>query len=288
MKKIAFIVNPKAGIKKNIDIAAFIKGNFSRDIFSEIILWEEKNKLDTIREKLLSENFSIAVAVGGDGTVNAIASIINKTNIALGIIPLGSGNGLARSIGIPLDPALALKRLEKGAFKFIDSGLINEVPFFCTAGLGFDAHVGERFAFAPKRGFWSYVKITLAEILSYKPQEYTIEYDGKKIIRQAFGITFANASQYGNDFFIAPAARMSDGLLHLVILKPFPLIAAPFLAYKIFRKKAESSRYIETFTAKDISVTRNGEAPVHFDGEPGSMGTHVHIHLVPASLKIVY
>lgn len=287
MKKVVFIVNPKAGVKKKIDVPQLIADNFSKEIPSEILIWKDKNDFEKIRERIFAGNFTIAVAVGGDGTVNEVAKTVNHTNVALGVIPFGSGNGLARSIGVPMNAIEAIKRIENGSIKTIDSGLINDKPFFCTSGMGFDAHIGSLFASSTKRGFWTYAKITIRELFGYKPIEYKITNNGSTFTRKAFLITFANAGQYGNDFFIAPQASMSDGLLHVAILRPFSLLIAPFLVAKIFRRKAHQSRYIETSTAAALTVSRPGPGAIHFDGEPGEAGAEVTVKIVPQSLKVI-
>ncbi len=287
MQKVAFIVNPKAGVKKKLDIPGLIRANFSSKIPYEILVWGNKNDFLAIKNRVLNEGFTIAVAVGGDGTVNEVAKTVNHTEIALGIIPFGSGNGLARSIGVPLDAIAALRCIERGNIQIIDSGLMNDHPFFCTSGIGFDAHIGALFASSTKRGFWSYTQITLKELLGYKTKKYSISFNNQTIEREAFLITFANAGQYGNDFYIAPAASMQDGLLHMVIVKPFPLLTAPALALKIFGRKAESSRYIETFASAEIKLSRPAPDAFHIDGEPQYANKEMIIKIVPGSLKVV-
>src|ERR1700741_5030256 len=217
-KKVVFIVNPNAGAKKKINIPQLINSHFSKDIPSEILTWDVKNDFSKISERIFAGNFTIAVAVGGDGTVNEVAKTVNHSEIALGIIPFGSGNGLARSLGIPMNALAAIKRLENGSVRTIDSGLINGKPFFCTSGMGFDAHIGSLFATSTTRGLWTYAKITTKELFGYKPLEYKITHSGGTFTRKAFLITFANAGQYGNDFYISPQASTTDGLLHIVVL----------------------------------------------------------------------
>ncbi|MFL5753237.1 MAG: diacylglycerol/lipid kinase family protein [Bacteroidia bacterium] len=286
-KKVIFIVNPKAGVKKKIDVPRLIEDNFSKAIPYEIIIWKNKNDFNSIRERIFTEKFTIAVAVGGDGTVNEVAKAVNHTNVVLGVIPFGSGNGLARSIGVPMNAIAAIKRIENGIVKTVDSGLINAKPFFCTSGMGFDAHIGSLFASSTKRGFWTYTKIVIRELFGYKSQEYQIKQKGGTITKKAFLLTFANAGQYGNDFYIAPEANMTDGLLHVVILKPFSLLMAPFLVLKIFNRKANRSRYIETFTATELTIQRSAPGAVHYDGEPESMPADVQVSVVPQSLKVI-
>lgn len=287
-KKIAFVINPVAGGKKKKDIVRTITDNFSREIPYNCYVWDDKNNFGDIRKELVKENFNVVVAVGGDGTVNEVASTLVETDMALGIIPVGSGNGLARTLGIPMNPVEALKKIETGSLRTIDCAVINGTPFFCTSGVGFDAHIGKLFADSKTRGLMSYVKITLKELFSYSPQFYRMAFNGGSIVREAFLITFANAGQYGNDFYIAPQAKMDDGLLHVVVLKPFSLFNSPFIAAKIMRRKANLSRYIETFTTNEITIYRiDGKGAVHFDGEPAEMGEQLQVKIKPASVKVL-
>lgn len=286
-EKVAFIINPKAGVKKKMDVPAFIEEHFPKSISKEIIVWKNKDDFDSIKQHVLTGGFTIVVAVGGDGTVNQVAAALNNTTIALGILPFGSGNGLARSIGVSMDIKEALRQIEGGKTNTIDSGTINNIPFFCTSGIGFDAHIGNLFATNTKRGFSSYFKIIRKELFSYKPKTYELNIDGRIIKREAFLITFANAGQYGNNFYIAPLADMRDGILHISVVKPFSLFMAPSLAYKAFRKKIHFSRYVETFEGKEISIKITEPSPIHFDGEPTEVKEDITVKIKGNTLKVI-
>lgn len=286
-KKFIFIINPKAGVKKKMDIPAFIKSNIPAQVSYDIVLWKNKDDFESIQQQILTGGYTVAVAVGGDGTVNQIAKTINNTSIALGILPFGSGNGLARSLGVPMNTREALLFVVNNEIKTVDSGIINNIPFFCTSGVGFDAKIGALFASSTKRGFSSYVKIVLKEFISYKPQNYSITIDGKTQEVNAFLIAFANAGQYGNDFYIAPEASMNDGILHITVLKPFRFFSVLGLVIKIFNRKAHLSKHIESYNGKEIIVHREEEGPFHFDGEPGITGKEVKVKIIPNSLRVV-
>lgn len=285
--KIAFIINPKAGVKKKIDVLEFIKSNFSKDISYDLIVWKNKDDFDSIKNQILSENYTIAVACGGDGTVNQVASVIVNTNIALGILPLGSGNGLARSNNIPLDLKKALTVISKGKIHKIDSALINNIPFFCTAGIGFDALIADKFAHSTKRGFNTYLRTTVKEYFGYNPHTYTITVDGKQQKTKAFLITVANAGQWGNDVYIAPHAKINDGILHLSILKPFSKLVIPGIAMKLLSKRIHRSTHFESLDGKHIQISFHGNLPVHFDGEPMNAEHSIDIKIQPSSLNVV-
>ena len=224
-RNIAFIVNPTAGSKKKDFIELFLRNSIPGSINFEIIYWTDKNDFESIRKFILNSAFTDLVAVGGDGTVNEVAKVAIEKNLPLGIIPHGSGNGLARSLKISMKTESALKTILNGKSTCIDGGMINGRMFFCTSGVGFDAHIGYLFAQLKSRGLWGYVKTILREILKYKPGDYRITLNGQTITRDAFLITFANAGQYGNDFYIAPEANLNDGMLHVVIFKPFSILS---------------------------------------------------------------
>lgn len=286
-RRILFIVNPNAGKKISGQLIETIRKEIPNDIYNEIAIWKDPEHFDEITQKLKIENFTDAVAVGGDGTVNRVAKTILNTGIALGIVPAGSGNGLARSLGISMKPEEAIKQIAKGESKLIDSGSVNGIPFFCTSGIGFDAHIGKLFATSTKCGLQSYVKITLRELFAYKEQNYTLSFNGKEIERTAFLITIANAGQYGNDFYIAPQAKLNDGLFHVVILKPFNLLQGISTVLKVVRGKANESKFIETFTCSSLSIKREMPDSIHYDGEPETQGIELNYINHPKSLKVI-
>lgn len=286
-KRIAFVINPNSGSDKKTDRVALVKSLLSDAYDSEIILWSKISDRDAIFHRVTTEGFDIAVAVGGDGTVSQLANALSGTNVALGIIPFGSGNGLARHLGVPMDKAAAMKLLETGVIKKIDRGIINGRSFFCTAGVGFDARIGKLFAESTKRGFWTYGQMTVSEFKSYVPETYVIDIDGKKIERTAFLVTIANAGQYGNNAWIAPKANVMDGTLHLSILLPFRASNMIGIARKMFGKNLDTSRFLETYTGKKITITRKSEGAMHYDGEPDVMGMELVATIEPAVLNVV-
>ncbi|HTF05157.1 MAG TPA: diacylglycerol kinase family protein [Bacteroidia bacterium] len=286
-KRIAFVINPKSGSDRKTDRVALIKSLLSDSYEATIFEWNKVEDRDEIFGKVVHGGFDIGVAVGGDGTVSQLASALSGSPVALGIIPFGSGNGLARHLGVPLDYPGAMKLLETGTVRAIDKGIVNGHDFFCTSGTGFDARIGKLFAESSKRGFWTYTKLTLREYANYSSERYEIRLDGKTIHRDAFLITTANAGQYGNDAWIAPEASVTDGQLRVVILKPFHWWNLAGIAAKMFRKKTHTSKFIETFTAKEIQIIRSEEGAAHHDGEPAELGAVLDIKVVPGCLRVI-
>ena len=286
-QKVAFVINPNAGVKKKINIIDFIKTHFSKQIAYDFIVWKNKDDFESVKQQILSGNYNIVVACGGDGTVNQVSSVVAHTTMALGIFPLGSGNGLARSNRIPLGLKQALQIIERGATKQIDGATVNGHPFFCTAGIGFDAHIANEFATSTKRGFVTYFTTTIKEFFGYKPNFYKITVDGRSIETKAFLITVANAGQWGNDVYIAPEAELTDGILNVSILKEFPKTAIPMIGVKLFSKKIHTSIQLLSEKGKNIDIEFSGELPIHFDGEPITAKDKLSITVMPLALKIV-
>lgn len=289
MKKILFVINPKSGIKAKINLNDSINKWLNGRAFAEFLYWHDVNFniTNAVCEKIKQDNFDAVVAVGGDGTVNNVAKALINTKIPFGILPMGSGNGLARHLKIPMNLRNAINVIIDGKTKLIDSCTINNLQFFCTAGIGFDAHIGQLFANSRKRGFKTYAKIVNSEFRKYKPENYTILADGIEINTDAFLITIANANQYGNNAFIAPKADISDGLMNIVILKPFNLFHSPAIISKLFLKQINTSKYVNTFKAKDVIIYRNEQKPVHFDGEPSLMGKELIFKILNNSINAI-
>ena len=234
-----------------------------------------------------AEDIDVVVAVGGDGTVNEVARSLVHTKTALAIIPCGSGNGLARHLFIPINPIGALKILAACHIEELDYGKINGQPFFCTCGIGFDAIISQKFAEAGKRGLLTYVDNTLKEGLNYKPETYKISIDGEEQEYEAFLIACANASQYGNNVFIAPAASMNDGLMDVTILEPFNLLEAAQVVMQLMNKTIDKNKHTRTFQCKRVHIHREKPGVVHFDGDPMECGTEVDIELISRGIKMV-
>ncbi len=286
-KKIAYIINPNAGVSSTTEIIDAIKLHSPGSMDYEIIVWAYPEQSEEISRRILTEGFTIAVAVGGDGTVNEISKALIGTSIPLAIIPIGSGNGLARHLKIPLDLKGAIRLIAGGKEIRIDSCYINDKPFFCTSGIGFDAHIGKLFSESKTRGFMTYVKITLSQLFVYRPVNYRLTINKQLIRRKAFLITFANASQYGNDAFIAPHASVGDGLIDICILKPFKIWDLPFIIWKMFHRTIDKSAFMETYRSDEVDVERDAKGPTHYDGEPGEMGSSLRIRISPASLRVI-
>jgi diacylglycerol kinase (ATP) len=288
-EKILFIINPISGTKYKGHLPGLIKQLADTAIFNvEVLITKYKGEATEIVHQKLKDNCGYFVAVGGDGTVNEIAKALIGTRAVLGIIPVGSGNGLARHLQIPLQPKKAIQIINKLKYKAIDYCFINNTPFFCTCGVGFDALIGEKFAHCKGRGFSNYIKTTISEYFNYQPEMYQITIDNEpKINRQAFLITFANASQYGNNAYIAPKADIFDGKLDICILAPFRLHKAPGIGIRLFAGNIDSSSHMYSQRGSKILLERTSEGVIHFDGEPFHMGKNLEISLISKGLNVI-
>jgi YegS/Rv2252/BmrU family lipid kinase len=287
--KILFLINPISGTKHKKHLPDIIAKQIDASLFDvEVVVTKYKGEATEIVKQKLTEDYRYFVAVGGDGTVNEIAKALINTEGILAILPVGSGNGLARHLQIPLQPEKAIQLINKQKHLAIDYGLINNTPFFCTCGVGFDALIGDKFAQCKGRGLSNYVKTTIREYFKYKPETYKITIDDVQTInRPAFLITFANGSQYGNNAYIAPQADICDGKLDMCIMSPFKLYKAPGLGIRLFAKSIDRSSLLHIEKVSKIVLERASEGVIHFDGEPCRMGKKLEISLINKGLNII-
>ena len=288
MRTILFIINPKSGTDKKLYVRQIIGKKIDVSKFSYQVRYTEyAGHAEVLAREAVKKGTDIVVAVGGDGTVNEVARALIHTQTALGIIPCGSGNGLARHLQLPMDPEGAIQMINEACIKSLDYGTMNNLPFFCTCGMGFDAFVSMKFANSGKRGLLSYIENTLRETLTYKPDTYTLTLDDQQIEQRAFVIACANASQYGNNAFIAPAATMSDGLMDITVLEPFSAIEAPQLALQLFNGTLTTNSRVKTFKARKAHIKRLSKAPVHVDGDPLLTDTEIDVEIHPKGILMV-
>jgi len=285
---ILFIINPISGGKKKLKIPALIDSYLDKTKYNANFSYTAYvGHAAEIAEEAIGHHYDIIVAVGGDGTINEIAPKLMNSGKLMGIIPFGSGNGLARSLKIPMDTKKAIRLLNNFKTQIIDGAKLNERYFFNMAGMGFDAHISAVFAGNKSRGLKGYIEMGLKEIMTYQPQNYNLLIDGVHYQRAAFVISIANSSQYGNNVHISPKSSLTDGLLDVCIIKPFPLYQLPKLAYQMVRAKTHQSTMVEIIRGKEIKITRGKEDSIHLDGEPFFMGKELTISVIPLSLHII-
>ena len=287
-KSITLIVNPMSVTKSKDALPQLIKQFIDeRSYDCQIEKTQYAGHAAEIAKQCAESQTDICVAVGGDGTVNEVARSLVHSQTALGIIPCGSGNGLARHLCLPMDMKQALRVINAGMTNHFDYGTINDQPFFCTCGMGFDAYVSLKFAESGKRGLTTYVENVLKEGFLYKPDTYIITDDSGCHQYKAFLVACANASQYGNNAYIAPEASMQDGLLDVIIMEPFNILEAATLGFDLFAKTLKNNTHIQSFQARSIHIQRSEPGAVHFDGDPTKMGTDIDVRIKPLGLKAI-
>lgn len=286
--KIAFIINPIAGGKNKFHFSQTIEKDLDLSKFEyQIIQTERVNHAFDLTKIAIQEGAQIVVAVGGDGTINEIAAALVGTQTKLAIIPFGSGNGLARALKIPMNTSKALSIINQTNSDLIDVAKLNDNFFFNMSGLGFDAHISHVFSKDKKRGLLGYIKATFRELKNYQSENYQINIDGKHINERAFILSIANSSQYGNEAHIAPRAQLHDGLLDLIIVKPFPLILMPIMAFRLFTKSADRSKYLISLQGKSIQISNNKKSVIHLDGEAKLINENINISIQPLALNVI-
>lgn len=269
-------------------VVPIIEKFINNDIYDyEIINTQHKGHATEIAREYAARRYDAVIAVGGDGTVNEVGCGLIGSDTALGIIPCGSGNGLARHLGIPIDPFKAVKWLDKSIFTDIDYGTMNGQPFFCTCGVGFDAKVSDSFSKAGTRGVLTYLESIMKEIATYHNETYKLSFDNSSETFEAFFITCANADQWGNNAFIAPTASLQDGLLDVIAAHPFNVVDAPLIAFQLFNRQIDKNPKVSVRKCNGVTITREKEGPAHYDGDPVIMGREIRIEIVPSGLKVL-
>lgn len=288
-RQVVFVINPKAGTQNKISVSGQIDQYLeSSSIDYSLKFTEAPGHAHQLTKDAVTSGASLVVAVGGDGTMNECASALVNTDTNLGLIPMGSGNGLARDLGYSMNIRKSIEVINHGKCKSIDCGSANGKLFFCTAGLGFDATVSSKFRELPTRGFKGYLKTAFKELLSYNCQFYHIQYNGTKTLERAFSVTFANACQFGNNAYISPAADPSDGLLDLCIVKAFPKYRALEMVYRLFSGSIHKSRYTLIHQVKKVQVHCPQPSFLHLDGETESLTKgELTIEVMPAALSVL-
>lgn len=283
-QRVVVIINPISGAGRRRDLArvraeqaaALIE---QRRFNAEVYVTERSGHAHDLAQAARRRGVTLFVAWGGDGTVNEVGSALVESDAALAIVPSGSGNGLARELGISLDPALAIQTLFEGHTRLIDAGELDGRLFFNIAGLGLDAHVARRFAEGGRRGFVRYLELAAREVASFVPLEYAIRADGHDLLVRPLLIAIANARQYGNGALIAPGAELDDGKLDIVVVDHRPAWRVLMHAPRLFSGTVMQVPGVSTTRASSVSISADAALVYHVDGEP-----HVGGHLVKASV----
>lgn len=286
-RKILALINPISGTLNKDSLPKSIDKIIDSEKFEiEIKYTEHANHAYELSKKAAANGYYGVLAIGGDGTVNEVASALCDTETALGIIPLGSGNGLARHLRIPLNIDKAISIINENHIENFDYCTANDRKFFCTCGLGFDAQVSSTFAKRGKRGPVGYFQSAISEYIKYRSQTYKITSSNGIITEKAFIIACGNASQYGNNAYITPNADMQDGEIDVTVMLPITPFDTAMLGLLLFSKHIDQDVNIISFRTADLSIERESEGIMHLDGEPVNMPKTIEIKCHKGGLKI--
>lgn len=287
MRRFYFIINPISGKGKQDSIIDLIKASSKKFQFEfEAAYTEEPNQATQLTEKAIRKGFDAVISVGGDGTLNEIMKVLIDSGTKLGIIPTGSGNGMARHLNIPLEIEKAIEIIAKYKYKKIDTSVVNGHPFIMMAGVGFDAEIAWQFSQSDKRGLSTYAKLAIGSYRNFQPTKYKIIIDGVIYEREALLISFANGSQYGNNFTISPEAKEDDGLIDVCILSKFPVLKAPVVSLRMLTNSIHESPYLEIIQGKEIQIRQEIDK-LNLDGEAIELNAPLKVKVNPLSLDII-
>jgi YegS/Rv2252/BmrU family lipid kinase len=288
--KVRAILNPRAGVAAQRTREAVERGRPSWTDYA-VYLTREAGHATALAREAVTAGADLVLAVGGDGTVNEVAQGLLGSPAALGIVPVGSGNGLARALRIPLRPEPALAALESGARRRMDVGFLNGRLFLNVAGVGFDAVVGhafhERGKRGGRRGFLGYVRLCLLELRTYRSPRLAIEVPPERLELEAFVLTFANGPQYGAGAVINPGAKLDDGRLEVVAFEQAPLWRIVATGSRMFLGGLERSAGYRRLSGAAATVAAGSPFAVHCDGDPSEAVARVEVVLRPGALEIV-
>jgi len=287
-KKVVIIVNPVSGVRKKNLIGRYAGQVLNNELFEwEIVYTGKQGHATEIARDAAEKGIDIVIAAGGDGTINEVAKGLVHTATVLGLIPLGSGNGLAHHLRIPTNPVSAFEAINRFNTKRIDTVKINNNIFVSIAGVGFDARVARKFSKSRRRGFLAYFSIVSREYPWYTPRNYELTIDGIPLSRKALLISFANSGQFGYNTQIAPTARVDDGLIDVCIVQKVPLYEIPIIAHLLYWNRIDQSKYVEILKARKVELVQKRNRYINLDGESVKTGRKLLIEIDPLSLNII-
>lgn len=287
--KFCFVFNPCSGHNARNPHLRDVALRFLRDhgLKGKVVLTQHPRHATELAQQAIANGYGVIVAMGGDGTLNEVATAVTDSSAMLGLIPCGSGNGLGRHLGLRGSVTDAFAHLLTGRVRAIDSGTANGLPFFNVMGIGFDAAISSRFNQLTQRGFFAYVRTGLRTWQTYQPETYAIRNGVSALDLPAFVIAVANSDQYGNDCYIAPGAEVDDGQLNLTAIKPFGNLSLVPLAARLFGKSIGRSRFTEQLVGSHFEIHRTAAGPIHTDGEVHDTDAVVTVTVKPRSLRVV-
>ncbi|HNW69570.1 MAG TPA: diacylglycerol kinase family lipid kinase [Bacteroidales bacterium] len=286
--KLRFIINPKSGIGRQKKVEGLIRDYLDTSKFDyEVCYTNAREHAVLLSKEAAVQKYDAVVIVGGDGSINEAARGLIGTQTALGIIPAGSGNGLAHFLNISLNTRKALKIINRFSIKLIDTGLINGHVFVSIAGIGFDAYVAKKFSGSRTRGFWSYAKIIFLEYITYQPKRFKIYVNGKVLKKSAFMLSFGNSDQFGFNARIAPTAKIDDGLIDFCIVRKPRIYYVIFLIPHFFLGLLHKTPIVKIIKTTHVKIIQSKNNVAHIDGDEIDLGKSIEVKIVPDSLYLI-
>jgi YegS/Rv2252/BmrU family lipid kinase len=288
MKKIRFILNPVAGKGKAPLLKSLIERHDSNPDFEfEIILTKFAGHGSVLAAEAAAQHYYAVVAAGGDGTVNEIARVLAGTPTALGIIPMGSGNGFSRHLGYSMDPETVIRQILAAGTTEIDTLLINNMLSVNVSGFGFDGYVAWLYNQSGKRGLKTYTQMAMKAYAGYQPAVIRFNSPGGIFLQKAHMLVIANASQFGNKATIAPRAKLDDGLMDVVFVHKPPVLSIPSLFLRLFSGNLRDTSYIKTVQCTEFQAVADRPLHIHIDGESVEPVDTISVKLIPRNLRIL-
>ncbi len=289
-EKVLFIVNPISGHNDKSKFPLIVEELIDKNKYDyTITLTRYRGHAAELTRQAIKDQYDVIVAVGGDGTINEVATNMIGARQTLAIVPYGSGNGLARHLHLPLKPQkVIVEVINKGVKSKIDTAAMNGVPYISIAGVGFDAIIADFFAKDPNRGIKTYVKLVTKEYMYFKPKKYhLILDDNKEIDCEPLFISFANSNQFGSNAVVSPHASLNDGLLDVCIFKKPNFIQVPYVAERLLTQRIDKTHFVDIHKASKIEVIRDAEEIANIDGEAVMMPQNLEVKIYPLSLNLL-
>ncbi|MEZ5014009.1 MAG: diacylglycerol kinase family lipid kinase [Chitinophagales bacterium] len=287
-KRILFIINPVAGVRRKDRIPRAINAWLDHDRYDyEVIYTEGRGHATEIAQQAVKDKYDIVCVAGGDGSVNEVATGLIGSETCLAIIPAGSGNGLARHLGYSILMRSTIEIINAHAVREIDVCRVNNYYFFSLIGIGFDAYVAKVFSREETRGFLTYLWCSLKSVRSFEPFAYTMQYHGVEEKGKAFMINICNSNQYGYNVKVAPQASLQDGMLDVVMVDALPKWKIPFLVLRVFLQIHMKSKYVRLMKCSAMYVEASRHAYLQVDGETVHKDKDFHISILPKALRVL-
>lgn len=288
-RRLRIIINPVSGTGRQKKAARLLAERLDTEKFEiETVYTEYHRHAHELAKEAVAKGCHAVVIVGGDGSINEVGSALAGTDVALGIIPAGSGNGLASSLKVPMNIAKAVDNINGFCLRTMDTGIANGTPFMNVAGMGFDAYVSSKFHKLKLRGLWRYFMVGIKSLGEYKPQRYVFTVDGGEPFEAVANvITVANSPQYGNNALIAPEALIDDGMLDLVICHDTTILNSLGLIIRLFLRNIHKSPLVKTVRCRELTIVQERNDTSHLDGDPFELGQTLHFTVNPLSLKVI-